>query len=393
MLFFTKTRTLLDDRITKFVMIYNLIRLNSTPATYHRKKIKRALDFGFGLVLEFKRSLNRQFSYGFFYIRNLILILTLDSLITDDEPLWEPIEWSLVQTWIFYIFFFAWIAENLITSRYGSYTGRDKRVWLAWYKSFWLIDLWFIISYGAAALFVIVPFYYEITYQIAFVVTWWDWYTRVFFFKFIGAYTCALLVSQLLIVNVRWLGTKKLAALVAAIVLFLGYLLYFSFFTSFFGYFTNPVWYRKTRTNDYIQLSQEPLKWGWGAAKHDHMAYHKSSTIFWFKNDNPFAGALLMLHLFIFLNLFFTFLYWLILLRRVVATDEINYTFVTYCCSALRQFFMFFNLLYVLIFISFLTGFWRFPLEFLWLIDAESWCSSFVRILRDYLEFLLTILR
>jgi hypothetical protein len=29
---------------------------------------------------------------------------------------------------------------------------------------------------------------------------------------------------------------------------------------AFFGYFTDPLWYQKTRFVDYIQLSHEPLK-------------------------------------------------------------------------------------------------------------------------------------
>lgn len=64
-------------------------------------------------------------------MHGFIFILFIDACLTDDEPLWEPIEWSLVQTWILFIFGFAWVAENLIVSRYGSYAGRDKRVWMS----------------------------------------------------------------------------------------------------------------------------------------------------------------------------------------------------------------------------------------------------------------------
>lgn len=126
--------------------------------------------------------LKKTFGEGFIYIRGLLIIFFIDACLTDDEPLWEPVEWSLFQTWLFFIFMFAWIAENLITSRYGSFTGRDKRVWLAWYKSFWLIELMYILSYGAASMFVIVPFYYELTYTLPFIYSWWNWYTKVFFF-------------------------------------------------------------------------------------------------------------------------------------------------------------------------------------------------------------------
>lgn len=42
--------------------------------------------------------IKRSFSFGFTYVRGLLFILFIDACLTDDEPLWEPIEWSLVQT-------------------------------------------------------------------------------------------------------------------------------------------------------------------------------------------------------------------------------------------------------------------------------------------------------
>ena len=125
--------------------------------------------------------LKKSFGFSFYYIQGFIFVLFIDACLTDDEPLWEPIEWSLVQTWILFIFSFAWIAENLIVSRYGSYTGRDKRVWMSWYKTFWLIEGYYIINYAVAAIFVIVPFYFETNYNLSFVYSWWHWYSRVFF--------------------------------------------------------------------------------------------------------------------------------------------------------------------------------------------------------------------
>lgn len=169
--------------------------------------------------------LKKTFGEGYVYIRGLLFVFLIDALVTDDEPLWEPLEWSLVQTWIFFIFMFAWIAENLITSRYGSYTGRDKRVWFAWYKSFWLIECWYALSYGTAALFVIVPFYYELTYNISFIFSWWNWYTRVFFFKFISTYTVALMISYFFLINIRVMNWKKLFLMVLTVNFFIGYLL------------------------------------------------------------------------------------------------------------------------------------------------------------------------
>ncbi len=333
----------------------------------------------------------RTIGEGFIYIRGLFIIFFIDACVTDDEPLWEPIEWSLVQTWLLFIFIFGWIAENLITSRFGSYTGRDKRVWLAWYKSFWLIELCYAISYGLAALFVITPFYFELTYSVSAIFSWWNWYTRVFFFKFISIFTIIILISHIIQLNIRWLNWKKLILLVLFINFFIVYLLFTHFIMTFFGYFTDPLWYQKTRFVDYIQLSHEPSKWGWGPAKRDHFTYHKVSTVFWFKNDGPYAAAFLTIHIFFFLTIFFLYIYWVTLLRRIYTTKEITYTFTIYCISSLKQFYYFFFLLYILIIMSFIVCYSRFPIEFLWLVNSNSWFLNFLFILKDYFLFLSSI--
>jgi hypothetical protein len=290
------------------------------------------------------------------------------------------------------IFFFAWIAENLISSRYGSYTGRDKRIWFSWYKTFWLVDLIYIVSYGAACLFVIVPFYHEITYSLPYVVSWWNWYSRVFFFKFISLYTIAIATALYLQINVRSLNWERVFLLSLVVTFILSYLLYTHFIISFFSYFTDPIWYRKNRLVDYVQLSHEPLKWGYGPAKRDHYSYHKTSTVFWFKNDGPYAAAFLMIHLFLFFSLFSMYLYWVTLVRRIYSTQEVSYTFVTYCVSALKQFLYFFLLFYLLILVSYFTAYWRYPMEFWWTLNTISWWSHFLTVASDYSYFILSLL-
>jgi hypothetical protein len=108
-----------------------------------------------------------------------------------------------------FIFLFAWIAENLISSRYGSYTGRDKRVWFSWYKTFWLVEGWYVISLGLASLWVMVPHYYEVTYSISFVFSWWNWFSRIFFFKFVSLYTIILFLAYYLQISMRWVNWKN----------------------------------------------------------------------------------------------------------------------------------------------------------------------------------------
>lgn len=336
------------------------------------------------LVLQWKIT----FGDGFLYLRGLTVIFFIDACLTDDEPLWEPIEWSLVQSWILFIFLFAWIAENLISSRYGSYTGRDKRVWFSWYKTFWLVEGWYIMSLGAASLWVMVPHYYEVTYSMSFIVSWWNWYSRVFFFKFISMYTIVLFLAYYLQISMRWLNWKKLFTLILLINLFLSYLLYIHFFMTFFGYFTDPNWYSKACWVDYIQLSHEPNKWSWGAAKRDHFSYHNSKTVFWFKNDGPFAGAFLFFNLFFFLSLFLLLFYWVTLMRRVYTTQEVTFTLTTYCISSLKQFFYFFAFIFLFVVISYFFQYTRIPNEFMWGVNAHSWWWNFLGILLDYPYFL-----
>jgi len=339
-------------------------------------------------LLYWKKLFLQTFGDGFFYIRGLLLIFFIDGALTDDEPIWEPIEWSLVQTWILFIFIFAWIAENLITSRYGSYTGRDKRIWFAWYKTFWLLELIYMCSYGVAALFIVTPFYFEVTYHLPFVFCWWHWYTRVFFFKFISIYSVVIIFAYLFQLGIRWLNWKKLFFLATLVSIFIAYLLYTSFIITFFGYFTDPLWYQKSRGVDYVQLSHEPLKWGCGSAKRDHFTYHNTSTVFWFKSDGPFAGAFLMFHLFFFLSVFFLYLYWIVLLRRLYVMKEASYTYSVFVVSALKQFFYFFLAFFLFIFFSFIVNYWRFPIEFWWTVDSDSWWLILWWVCFDYISII-----
>lgn len=241
-----------------------------------------------------------------------------------------------------------------------------------------------MLNYGIVSAFVMVPFYFEINYNLSFVYSWWHWYSRVFFFKFISVYSIVLLIAYLLQLNIKWLNWKKSLILVILVNLFLSYLIYTHFILVFFGYFTDPIWYQKSRSVDFIQLSHEPSRWGWGFAKKDHFTYHNVKTVFWFKNDGPFASSFLMFHLFLFVCIFLLFIFWITLLRRIWSLKEISITFTTYCVSSLRQFFYFFLCLYIFIFFSFIINYMRLPLEFFYFIENSSWLLNFIDIITNY---------
>lgn len=343
------------------------------------------------LVVWSKISIRKSARYGSLIIFSTAIAFYVDSLISDDEPLWEPVEWSLWQSWIFFIFFFSWIAENLITSRYGSYTGRDKRVWFAWYKALWLFELWWMHCVVISALFIITPFYFEITYPTASPVLYWQWYTRAFFVRFSFVFCTILLISNTFLVSLRWLNWKKLFFLTFIINCLLAYLLYFHFITVLFGYFTDNTWYSKSAWTEYACFGQEPSKWSYGPKDRDHFTYHHTPSVFWYKNDIPFAAALMFTHIFYFIALVILYWQWILILRRLYSTHEISYTFAMYGVASLRHFYYFSLLLYFFVAFSWIFQFMRAPFEYAWFQAPTSFLATFWDVLCAYPLFLLGI--
>jgi hypothetical protein len=93
----------------------------------------------------------------------------------------------------------------------------------------------------------------------------------------------------------------------------------------------------------------------------------------------------------LFVCLFFLFIFWLSLLRRVWSTKELPTTFVTYCVSSLKQFFYFFLFFYILVFLSFISNYMRLPWEYYYFLNNTSWFGNFFDILIHYLEIFLFI--
>ena len=300
------------------------------------------------------------------YIRSLILIFIIDCLLIDDEPLWEPIEWSLFQTWIIFIFLFTWAAEVLFTSRYGSFTNRDKIVWIGLYKTYWLLQWWFFCNWIITTVFVTMPFYYEITYSISYLVVWWNWYNTVFFYKLILIFSIILYYSYILKYQLRWVNAGQLIYGLIGILILLSYILYFISLYCLFGFFTDITDYSKIGWIENYKITQGPLKWNWGLETRDHFSYHKTILNFWYKNDPLLAASMLFFNLFILFYFFIFFFKLLIILRVVYTTDDISYTLLTLWISGLKHFYLFLSSFIVLIFISFLYQLIRFPYELYW---------------------------
>jgi len=139
-------------------------------------QIKRYISFlNIIILFKVKNSLFYFFSYFLIYLFFFSIFCVIDGLLIDDEPLWEPLEWSLVQSWLLFIVLFSWLIETLISSHYGSFTGRDKRVYNGLFKTYWLVEFLFMFTLLITAIFIWTPFYFELTYKVSNIVSWWSW--------------------------------------------------------------------------------------------------------------------------------------------------------------------------------------------------------------------------
>jgi hypothetical protein len=71
--------------------------------------------------------------------------------------------------------------------------------------------------------------------------------------------------------------------------------------------------------------------------------------------------------------------------------SEVPITYTTYCVSSLKQFFFFFLYFYLLILLSFLSNYWRFPMEYFFTLEYKSWYMNFYSIIIEYPSFILSI--
>ena len=103
----------------------------------------------------------------------------------------------------------------------------------------------------------------------------------------------------------------------------------------------------------------------------------------------PLLVLFFFMNLLFFLSLFSLYIYWVTLTRKVYATQEVTFTFTTYCVSSLKQFFYYFSLIFLYVMLSFMFSYWRLPIEFVWVLNECSWISNFYSILCAYPEFIL----
>ena len=308
--------------------------------------------------------LNKNFSINL--LKMYIIIIIPELLLLDDEPLWEPLEWTFTQSFCLYFFLFSWIAETLVTSRYGSFTGRDKRVYMGLYRSLWYMEIYFMFNLFVTALFIIVPFYYEVTYPISYIVSWWDFIDFTFFYKVLMLFCITNHIFNTLKISNRWNSFEFLYFLSFWITIFIFYLFFTHSIQFFFAFFTDINWFKKSGWLDFQSLSNGLAKWGWGSETRDHFSYHKTSTVFWYKNDATFASAFFIINFFLFISLIFLFLQWLMVVRSLSSNKEISYTLLTYAVSSLNQFFFCYLFIYFFVITSIVYQFSRIAVDSTW---------------------------
>lgn len=322
---------------------------------------------------------------GTVFFLAIIVILTLDGLLLDDEPLWEPLEWSVIQTWVLYSYIFTWASEVIFSSRYGSFTNRDKIVWIGLFRAYYGLLYWFFVNLVIVTVFVTLPFYFEITYAISYSVVWWNWLSSVFFFKFISVFSIILILVSILRLRARWTSQWEVRYLLMLVLLFLSFLFFFQAFITWFSFFTDVETFRMSGWSELSRITNGPLKWGWGSASRDHFSYHKTTGVFWAKNDQLILSSLLFINIFLFLFLFFLLLQVIAYFWVLTYSGEISHNGLTYLYSTLLFFFYLVLGFSILVLLSLIYQFMRFPVELFYYL-------KFIQLMRLEGELLLDIL-
>lgn len=308
--------------------------------TYHFYLMKKKIIISFFLNLFDKSTLLLVYFIALFF---------LDFILDSDEPLWEPIEWSFVQNWILIIFSISWICENLILSRFGSFSNHDKKIWFSWFKTLLLIEFYFFITLIITIYLIIIPFYFEITYNIFFIILWWNWLSKFFFAKLFNYLLVIFFLSLLIQIVLKNHSNNNILFFILINILFIFKIFFIQFFLTIFCFLTDQIWYVKNKNNTLIQISHEPQKWGWGFENKDHFQYHSTKTTFWFKNDGPFAESLFLINFFILIFIISLLIFWLILFKKLLIKNNLSYLYVTITISFTKFFFILYNCLFLLV--------------------------------------------
>lgn len=272
----------------------------------------------------------------------------------DDEPLWESVEWSVFMSWLLFMGAWTWFLGVFFSSRYGSYSPQDRVLWVGLYKVNTFFETSFFFNMLFITVFVTLPFYYEVTYSLSNVFLWWSVYNTRLFLKTGIFFSLFYKASFFLRLQLRWFSVFSLSLLLLILLALVAYLLFFLFINLLLTPLTDMYSYMRRGWLGLEQLTQGPCKWGSGPSSRDHFSYHKSSTVFWFKNDPLLAGSLFFFCLLFYLFTLFLYMQIFFLLCALHTSRSVsfnNLSLLVYSCRRFQTFILFFCWVFILSFI------------------------------------------
>ena len=332
--------------------------------------------------------------FDFFHLRTLYCLLSifgafaLELLLIDDEPFWEPVEWSVFSSWFLFYSAWTWFLAVYLSSRYGSYSPQDRVVWEGLYKVNIFFEFFLFFYMLFITIFVTLPFYYEVTYSVSNIVLWWSVYNMRIFLKVGLLFSVSYKILHFLRTQLRWFGTFRLLFFLLILFIIMSVLLFFLFINFILAPISDIYSYIRRGWMGLEQLTQGPCKWGSGPSSRDHFSYHKSSTIFWFKNDPLLSGSLFFFCLLFYLYVFFLYMQVFFLLCSLAISRRASFNNLSVLICSFRKFGIFIYLFWLFFVVAFIYNIIRLPINFtqysrLWLclsyfmkIFTDLWTSS-----------------
>lgn len=296
-------------------------------------------------------------------IITITFVIILDGLLLDDEPIFEPLEWSLIQTWVIYIYGLTWASEVLFSSRFGSYTNRDKIVWIGLFKNYYGILNWLLINLIILTVFVTLPFYSELTYLFSYAALWWNWFSAPYFFRLFSLFAVLLSCTKLVSLSLRWSSKSVTSMLLLFSLLIVSTIFYFQAVTTILSYSSDIHIFNKTGWSELSRIVNGPLKWGWGSQTRDHFSYHKTTTLIWAKNDFAILRSLLLFNIFLFLFLLILFLQISIYLKISYTSSGLSFNQINTLNNLIQYFLILLSFGFILVMLSIMYQYLRIPYE------------------------------
>ena len=296
-------------------------------------------------------------------ILSILTIYSIELLLVDDEPFWEPIEWGVFSSWFLFYSLWTWFLAVYLSSRYGAYSPQDRIVWEGLYKVNIFFEFFLLFYMLFITIFVTLPFYYEVTYSVSNIFLWWSVYNMRIFVKVGILFSIFYKISCFLRAQLRWFGVFRLLFFLLILFLIVSFLLFHLFINLLLAPISDTYSYIKRGWMGLEELTQGPCKWGSGPNSRDHFSHHKSSTIFWFKNDPLLSGSLFFFSLLFYLYIFYLYIHIFFLFCSVAITRRVSFNNLSALICAFHKFSIFIYFFWLFFLVSFVYNIIRLPIN------------------------------